>query len=77
MKLFVNKKETPLLKRALRSYLKRTQSTENHDRIACLLERIELCEQLQDNKERARTDELGFTLEESIIDTEVTDDESY
>ena len=77
MRLYVNKKETPLLKRALRNYMKRTQKLENRERVACLLERVELCENLQDNKKRARTDELGLTLEESIIDTEVDDDESY
>lgn len=73
MRLFVNKKETPLLKRALASYIKRTTKDENAVRMQALLERVELCEKLQDSEKTAVKDELnseyGFA--------EVLNDESY
>lgn len=70
MRLFVNKREVPLLKRALLAYSKRTTLDENALTVLALLERVELCEKLQDNEKKAVENEL-------VSFEEVLHDESY
>lgn len=70
MGLFVNKKEIPLLKRALASFINRTGKEENALAVQALLERVELCEKLQDNEKKAIESEL-------VSFEEVVHDESY
>lgn len=57
MRLFVNTKEVPFLKNALRNALNQSASSEVISNLEELLERVELCERLQNNERRAITKE--------------------
>jgi hypothetical protein len=53
MRLYVNTKEVPYLKNALRNAIAQTWDSETSTRLTELLERVSLCEDLQKNERRA------------------------
>lgn len=52
MRLYVNAKEVPYLKNALRDAVIKSSGLEEMQSLQRLLERVELCEELQDNERR-------------------------
>ena len=57
MRLYINTKEVPYLKRALRATILGSASGIERELLGDLLERIELCERLQKNERRAMKEE--------------------
>lgn len=57
MRLYVNTKEVPFLKAALRNQLVQSESFEEEERLTELLKRVELCEELQESERRAKNKE--------------------
>lgn len=53
MRLYVNVNEIDVLKRAINREIKHTGEAVEYERLSNLLERIELCEKLQDNQRRS------------------------
>lgn len=53
MRLYVNRNEVPFLKHALQKVIATTDSQIESDRLSDLLERVELCEELQNNIRQA------------------------
>lgn len=52
MRLYVNAKEVPFLKNALRDAVIKSAGLDELQSLQRLLERVELCEELQDNERR-------------------------
>lgn len=57
MRLYVNTKEVPFLKDAIRKQIQQATTPIELDRLSDLLERITLCEELQDSERRAKKEE--------------------
>lgn len=54
MRLYVNTKEVPFLKNALRSAIDQTESQVCSNHLEALLERVVLCEELQKSERRTK-----------------------
>lgn len=59
MRLYVNTKEVPFLKAALRAAINQSEQPIIQDRCSDLLERVELCEALQKSERRAKKEETN------------------
>jgi hypothetical protein len=60
MRLFVNTKEVPFLKDALSLAIAQSETPIEYDRLNDLLERVVLCEELQERERRAKREEEAF-----------------
>ena len=58
MRLYVNAKEVPYLKNALRNAIAQSESVVVKEQLTNLFERVALCEALQKSEHRAKNEEV-------------------